>query len=205
VNTPRCALPVLLPDEALLIAAGRGSPDARRTLVLTWGPVVLRWCARLGGPGIDPDDAAHDVFVIVLERVGALRDPRAFPCWLYHVTRSVVARYRRSGWFRRVILGALPDAADEATSAQVRLERDEEARDVLSVLEGLSADFREILVLCEMESRPEAEVAALLKIPVGTVKSRLHRARGAFARKAQARGLASATTWDVDPTLEGTR
>ena len=55
--------------------------------------------------------------------------------------------------------------------------------DVHAVLASLSPDQRAVLVLRDLDGLAEAEVAALLSIPEGTVKSRLHRARGAFARR----------------------
>jgi RNA polymerase sigma-70 factor, ECF subfamily len=168
----------------------RGDARAREELIQAWGPVVLRWCARLGGPGVDAEDAAHDAFVVVLECLSDLRDPQAFPAWLYRVTRSAVARRRRSAWFRRVVLGEEYNSADGLDGPEALAERRDEIRVTREILDELPRDLREILVLCEIESRSEAEVAALIGIPPGTVKSRLHRAREAFGRRARRRSTA---------------
>lgn len=178
------------PTPELLAALSRGEAGARDGLLVAWGPTVLRWCLRLGQPGIDAEDAAHDVFERLLARVHTLRTPEAFPAWLYQTTRRVVRGHRRRAWLRRWVAGApveapdpRPDPARSAASAQ-------EARAVRAALSALPEALREILVLCELEERDGPEVAAFLNLPLGTVKSRLRRARAAFEREARRRGLA---------------
>lgn len=171
----------------LLPALVAGDPQAADRLFVTWGPVVLRWCARLGGPQIDEEDAAHDVFEQVFAKVHTLRDPRAFPAWLYAATRRVVIDHRRRAWLRRWVPGLVPDRADP--HAERKSERDALAVGVRAALDLLPTDLREVLVLCEMEERNATEVADLLGVPLGTVKSRLRRAREQFAEQARRRGL----------------
>jgi RNA polymerase sigma-70 factor (ECF subfamily) len=172
-------------SPALVDAVVRGDSRAREELVATWGPAVLRWCARLGGPRVDEDDAAHDVFEHVLERLHTLRDPAAFPAWLYQITRRVVSDHRRRAWVRRWVGDLLFEPA-----VPPRVDRDDDTRLVRELLDALPADLREVLVLCELEERDAPEVAALVGVPLGTVKSRLRRARERFAAEARARGLA---------------
>ncbi len=173
-----------------VIAGDRAAGDKLYDL---WGPVVLRWCARIGGPRVDEEDAAHDVFEHVFARLHTLRDPRAFPAWLFAATRRVVIDHRRRAWLRRWVPGLLPDVADP--QAEHRVERDDLARTVRDVVDALPADLREVLVLCEMEERNATEVAELVGVPLGTVKSRLRRARERFEAEARRRGLAP----DVEP------
>lgn len=172
-------------SPALVDAVVRGDAQARDELVRSWGPVVLRWCARLGGPRVDEDDAAHDVFEQVLERLHTLRDPAAFPAWLYRTTRRVVSDHRRRAWLRRWVGDLVFEPA-----VPPRVDRDDDARLVLELLDALPADLREVLVLCELEERDAHEVATLVGLPLGTVKSRLRRARARLAAAARARGLA---------------
>jgi RNA polymerase sigma-70 factor, ECF subfamily len=193
--------PLPTSDRALLEAARHADRAAMTALVETWGFAVLQWCTRLGGPGVDAEDAAQDVFVALLQDLGALRDPVAFPAWLMRVTRRVVARRRRSAWFRRVVgwssfthephgdAPSRPEEADPHGGPDANLERADDARVVLEILDDLPARLREVLVLCELESRTEAEAATLLGIPLGTVKSRTRRAREVFTCKARFRGL----------------
>lgn len=171
--------------ETLRAAAG-GDRDAIDALALAWGPTVLRWCARLGGPRVDPEDAAHDAFVRVLDKLHTLRDPQAFPAWLFQTCRSVISLHRRRAWVRRwagAIVGDVPDPADRFADSDL-------AAAVQAALDVLPDELRELLVLCEVEERTDLEAAALLGIPVGTAKSRLRRARERFATEAITRGLA---------------
>lgn len=172
----------------LLPAVVAGDPSARDRLFELWAPVVLRWCARLGGPGIDEEDAAHDVLENVLARAHTIRDARALPAWIFATTRRVIIDHRRRAWFRRWLPVLVPDVADPA--AEHRPERDDLARTVRDALDALPADLREVLVLCELEERNGVEAAELLGVPLGTVRSRLRRARARFEVEARRRGLA---------------
>jgi RNA polymerase sigma-70 factor (ECF subfamily) len=173
------------PSATFLDAVRRDDDAARIALVRAWGPVVLRWCARLGGPGIDPEDTAHDVILHVLSNVGQLRAPEAFPTWLFQITRREVQRHRRRAWFRHWLPGAPADAVDPGVDPA----RADLVRKVQAALDALPAELREVLVLCDLEERPDPEAALLLAIPVGTVKSRLRRARAAFEAEARRRRI----------------
>jgi len=171
-----------------LPAAMRGDTAAWNRILGVWGPAVLRWCARLGGPRIDTEDAAHDVFERAFTHAHTIRDPAAFPGWLFATTRRVVIDHRRRAWLRRWVPGLVPDVP--APGAESRAERNNLAAAVREALEDMPAELREVIVLCELEERNGAEVAELLGVPLGTVKSRLRRARERFEAEARRRGLA---------------
>lgn len=166
---------VPLSDPALVRAAAAGDSDALDVLVGAWGPTVLRWCARLGGGRLDPEDAAHDVFERVFRKLPGLRAPEAFPSWLFQTTRGVVSQHRRRAWLRRWIGAPSEDLPDPRAV-------DPAAADVHAALDTLGADLREVVVLHDVEGRVDREVAALTGLPLGTVKSRLRRGRAALAR-----------------------
>ncbi len=169
-----------------LAAAAAGDRAAVDAMVLAWGPTVLRWCARLGGPGVDAEDAAHDSLVRILGKLHTLKDPAAFPAWLFQTCRSVISRHRRHAWVRRwagPVSRETPDPRDRFVESDL-------ASAVQAALDALPSDLREVLVLCDVEGRCDPEAAALLGIPVGTAKSRLRRARDLFGVEATARGLA---------------
>lgn len=175
-------------DPGILVAAAGGDVSARDRFVSGWLPHVLRWCARLGGPRVDPEDAAHEVFLVVLRRLPELASVRAPGPWLYQVTRKVLAQHRRRVWFSRWVgaFGMDEIAAEPATAGWVRSDL---ARRVQQALEELPADQREVLVLCDMEQFTDQEVATLVGVPVGTVKSRLRIGRDRFRRAATRLGL----------------
>lgn len=182
-------------DSELMGLVQRGDPAAQERLLDHWLPVVVRWCARLGGPRVDPEDAAQDVFLVVLRRIEHVYDAERFPAWLFGITRRTLARHRRRAWFRRWVPGARIDAPDPQPGPARLVDVSETSRAVQDLLETLPAPEREVLVLCLLEERTDREAADLLDIPAGTVKSRLRRARQRFLVEARARGL--------EPSLPG--
>lgn len=176
-------------DDVKLERARRGDVDARDELVEQWLPVVLGWCTRLGGPRVDAEEAAHDVLMVMVRRVDQVYDASRFGPWLFGITRRTVAQHRRRAWFRRWVPGASTDRPDASFGPARLYDVSETGRVVHEVLEGLPDAEREVLVLCLLEERTDREVAELVGVPVGTVKSRLHRARDRFLKAARARDL----------------
>lgn len=171
-------------------AALRGDALARNDLFRAWLPTVLRWCTRLGGPRVDPEDAAHDVFVIAVRRMDQVYEPRRFGAWLFGVTRRTLAHHRRRAWVRRWVPGLEADGPDPGDGPVRLVAISETSRRVQEVLEGLPEIEREVLVLAVLEDRNDTEVAEMLGVPLGTMKSRLFRARARFYERAAAAGLA---------------
>ena len=181
------------PNTAVIEAASRGDAQARSELVAAWGPTVLSWCARLGGPGVDAEDAAHDIFLQLLQDLHQLRQPAAFPAWIYRLSRREIGRHRRRAWLNRTLLGQagpVPGEVEVSSSGdgpEDLVGRAEAVRMVQDAMEDLSAQQREILVLCDLEGRSGPEVAQLLDLPEGTVRSRLRLGRAAFERRIRPR------------------
>jgi RNA polymerase sigma-70 factor (ECF subfamily) len=164
-------------SELLVRQAQQEAPGALDRLCDVWLPVVLGWTTRLGGPRIDPEDAAHDVFLVVFRRIGDVERVEAFKSWLFGITRRVIAAHRRRAWLRRWLPGAVPDVATTAADPGRRAEQTQTADRVWVAILALPDHHREVLVLCDLEERADSEVAELLRVPKGTVKSRLRRAR----------------------------
>lgn len=136
-------------------------------------PTVARWCARLGGPWVDPEDAAQDVLATATTRLATLRNPDDLEPWLFGITRRVLAAHRRRVWLRRWV-GSVPKSApDPGLGPHASAVRAQRARRLQGWLEALPAPQREVVVLCALEERSGPEVARLLGVPLGTIKSRL--------------------------------
>ena len=176
--------------KPILLAARAGRAGAAEELLRAWAPVVLGWCNRLGGPKVNPEDAAQDVLMKVLTHLHTIRQPERFAGWLFQVTRSVVRQHRRAAWVRGWVPGLQVEMVDEGSDPLAWCAEEQTARRVQSALERLPDAQREVVVLCDLEERPAVEVAALLGIPAGTVKSRLRLGRERFRRAAQHLGLA---------------
>src|SRR5262245_16580346 len=113
---------------ALVEAVQCGDLAAREALFSACAPIVRRWCARLGGPTVDAEDAAHDVLLIVLLRIDSLERPACFERWLFGITRRVLARHRRRAWVRRWVPGPIPEAIEHEQLPDRDAEKSDTAR-----------------------------------------------------------------------------
>ncbi len=170
------------PNPGLILAASKGDQRAKHRLLEQWAPVVLGWCTWLDDGRIDPEDAAHDVLVTVLTSIGSLRNPEAFQAWLFVTTKRVVGRHRRKLWLRSCF-SVLEENEYRDPSPDGDAERHQARREVHQILGKLPDDLRQVMLLCIIEERSSSEAAAILHVPVGTVKSRLRRARSRLQRR----------------------
>lgn len=143
--------------------------------------VVLRWVIRLGGPLLSPEDVAQDVFGVAFNKAHTFHGEDA-TAWLYGITRRVVANARRRARFRIAIgLDSAPPPIDPGPGADAVVEQLRRRRHVQEALEKLSLKHREALVLVDLEERSAVDAAQYIGVSVGTLYSRLHYARKAFA------------------------
>lgn len=173
-----------LPDTptALVERAQRGEREALERLVRAWMPQVLRWCARLSGPGVSPQDAAHEVVLVMMQRLDSLRSAPHFGGWLFGIARRVCAAHTRKA-ARAPVAEATRDLPDARAGRWPELSAT--AQLVQRALGALSEDQREVFVLIELEGHTAVEVARLLDLPEGTVRSRLGRGRERFREAAR--------------------
>jgi RNA polymerase sigma factor (sigma-70 family) len=177
-----------LSDGQLLerYAAGRDEA-AFAALVRRHGPMVLGVCRRVAGNSPDAEDAFQATFLVLVRKAASLRSRELVGNWLYGVAyrtalkaRAVAARRRARE--RQVEEMPHPEVApDEAWSDLLPL-LDRE-------LERLPDKYRVPLVLCELEGRGRKEVARRLRLPEGTLSSRLATARRLLAARLTRRGL----------------
>lgn len=129
----------------------------------------------------EAEDLVQDAFVQAFVKLNSFQGASAFYTWLYRIAMNLAFSRRRrrrthlSVEQSRELAGSEPVAPDPPASAS--LEREEGAQAVHAALAKLSDEHRAILVLREMEGCDYETIAAMLDLPVGTVRSRLHRAR----------------------------
>lgn len=161
---------------------------------LAWEGLVRRFQGRVFGLALhylrdreEARDAAQEVFLKVYRHLDRLEEGRAFLPWLLRLTRNACLDRLRRLKVRRPEEGLVPvDEAAEvparATSAEEELLTDGRRALVYRALGALSARSREVIVLKDIEEMTLREIAELLGVTVGTVKSRSHRARLELAR-----------------------
>lgn len=154
-----------------------------RALVIDHFDFIWRLLCRLGVPELDVDDAAQQVFIVATQRLGDV--PRGGErTFLYGTALRTAATIRRN--LRRRARWVEPGPADCASSDPTpheELERRQALQFLDQVLLHLDDDLREVFVLCEIEELTAPQVAAIAEVPVGTVASRLRRARREFGQQ----------------------
>ncbi|MEU4782308.1 RNA polymerase sigma factor [Micromonospora sp. NPDC023633] len=167
-----------LPDgvEDLAGSAARGDPAALDALLVAVRPEVLRLCARLLPHREDAEEACQDALLALARGIGRFEGRSSFHTWLYRLTANRArSTYRvlRRRW--RVEAGGvpLPDPVDPRRTSVVAGTR----LDLLDALDALRPEFAEAVALRDVLGLGYREIADLLGLPDGTVKSRIHEAR----------------------------
>lgn len=151
-----------------------------REMVAAHHGLIWRVVRRLGVSEADADDAAQEVFFVAASRLDDIETgkERAF---LYSTAARVAANARRSLRRRRAAHDNYENAPRDVVPLPDALSDQRKAREVLDeILDALPDDMREVLVLFEMKELSIQEIAEALDMPLGTVGSRLRRAREKF-------------------------
>lgn len=151
---------------------------------------VMRWAARLGGPGVDVEDVVQDVFLIARRRLPSFDTdgPGRVTTWLFRTTEKVVQAARRKQRLRRWLSQAADLAPAPGTGGPTpadALERTRSINDVYRVLDRLPERQRRVLILFEIEGLSTDQIGELVGARVGTVRVWLFRARASFMEEHQ--------------------
>jgi RNA polymerase sigma-70 factor (ECF subfamily) len=158
------------PDEALLVLrASAGDRPALEALLQQASPALHRYAASLAGAQ-DADDILQDTLIQICRKLPWLEQPERFRAWSYRIASRLAFRHLRRQ--RRVTTVAMEDALVAEIEASPPA-MDEAALDHLLEHAALSPASRAVLLLHFREEMPLSEMAAVLEIPLGTVKSRL--------------------------------
>ena len=167
-------------DSALLGRARRGDETAFSQLFARHQRQVFRYAAYMGGADT-ADDIVQDTFVAVLRQKDKTDTVTGSVIgYLIGIARHLVMKHRVQPWSDAE--DALKVPSDEP-SAFDRFVLSESVDQIRAAVKSLPAAYREVVVLCELEDIDYAAAAAMMQCPVGTVRSRLHRARALLAAK----------------------
>jgi RNA polymerase sigma factor (sigma-70 family) len=168
----------LLPDRRLTAAAGASvvggeSLDGMTRALLAQLPGLRRYATALVGNAADADDLVQDCVERALARRDTLRDPQSLGRWL----RVILHNLHVTALRRRSATGVPVDDLAEDLALSAPPENRDQIRDLVRAMAGLSVEHRQILLLITLEGLSYREVAETLDVPIGTVMSRLARAR----------------------------
>jgi len=170
-----------VPDDAALLArVAGGDHEAFATLMRRHEDRVFAVCLRLMGSRAAALDASQETFLTLYRKAGQYRATAAVGTWLYRITVNTCYDLLRKEKRRRS--ERIPEDLDPVDSAAQDPYTSVELRPSIEVaLSQLSPEFRSVVVMADMQGFSLPEVAQTLELPVGTVKSRLFRARRQLA------------------------
>jgi RNA polymerase sigma-70 factor, ECF subfamily len=171
--------PPFEPTDAELIERFRsGHADSFATLVSRHERRVYNLAYRMLGRSEDARDAAQEAFLSCYRHIASFRGEAAFTTWLHRITVNACYDALRKRPPDPSPLSEIPEPAPARDHADQAVA----AVDVQRALLRIPPEFRGVLVLHDIQGLPYEDVAEALEIPLGTVKSRLHRGRVALAR-----------------------
>jgi len=167
------------PDEETLVErARRGDPDAFEALVVSYQPLAFRTAFVIAGDAADAEEAAQDAFVKAHRALGRFRSGEPFRPWLLTIVANEARNRRRSRGRRAALALRAADPGAPGEDPEAAALASERRKRLLTAVERLRDDDREVLACRYFLDLSEEETAAALGIARGTVKSRTHRALG---------------------------
>lgn len=179
------------PDRELVVLAQAGNEQAFEALVVKYQRRIARHVARYIRSAADVEDVVQETFVRAYRGLQSFRGESAFYSWLYRISTNVALNFIKR-CPEEVLLG--DDAPEERADAFVPGVSDSEnperilmASQIADVVQrGLSRmrpEHVDALTLFEVEGKTYSEIAEMLSVPIGTVRTRISRAREALARR----------------------
>lgn len=179
-------------DERLVDRARDGDHGAFRQLFERYSPLVYRVAFRMLGHPEDAADLTQDVFVRAYERLSTLQHGQAFQAWITRLTVNLARDRQRRHRLATTTLDVSSSETDEVIERSLpssdppldhRLMTQELSQQLQAALLDLSPEHRAVIILHHLEHVPVEEMSATLQVPVGTIKSRLARARAELRRR----------------------
>ncbi len=185
----------LIADEDLkyVVLCQKGDVEAFSELVERHQKKLLNIAYRMLGDYDDACDVTQEAFIAAYKAIKKFKGEAKFSTWLYRIVINYAKNRLKQLQIRAKREGVSFDAAGEIKTKEAwsqphavganpcaQLEKKEREEQVQKCISALDEEFKEVLVLCDIEGLSYEEIKDILKIPEGTVKSRLARARGAL-------------------------
>ncbi|MDD5565495.1 MAG: sigma-70 family RNA polymerase sigma factor [Candidatus Omnitrophica bacterium] len=178
-------------DSAIIEKAASGDMEAFEQVYRTFSGFVYNVALRVTRNSPDAEEVTQDVFMKIFHELRQFQFRSAFKTWVYRITTNTAINYYRKTKRERkdrVDFEGVIDTVRSDYSTRDEVMRNDSESKIRALLEVLSPAHKMCLILREIEGLRYQEIAAILAIPVNTVRSRLKRARQALLEAAQ-RGL----------------
>jgi len=165
-------------DEELYRLMKSGDREAFGELYERRGPALRRYALHMSGSAAVAEEVSHEVFIQLMRANTNFDDKRgSLEGWMYGVARNLVRVIRRQG--------PVQEPVDQPARHDIlgELIHEESVTALHGALRELPVLYRDAVVLCDLEEMSYEEASRAMGCPVGTVRSRLHRARGLLAAK----------------------
>jgi RNA polymerase sigma factor (sigma-70 family) len=162
-------------DELLALRCQLGERAAFDELIQRWAEPLRRYVLRSSGDVDAADDLVQEIWVAVVQGIAHLRDAARFRSWLFGIAHRTLMNRLRASY--ATVVDSATDVHDVAAQ-ELSNDREESLRAVEQGLALLPLPERDVLTLFYLQELSLAEIASVMLVPVGTVKSRLFRARG---------------------------
>jgi len=182
------AVPADLELELLIVRCQLGDVAAFDALIERWHLPLWKYARRVTGSDDAAAEMVQEVWLRVVRGLTRLREAGRFRPWLFGIARRVLMDRLRERYAQPVIV---PVEDVDLRAADAELEDAIDLDRLHADLSKLPVVEREALVLFYLDELSLAEMAEVLQVPVGTVKSRLHRARGLLRQRLEAQGITS--------------
>lgn len=163
-----------LAEKRWIIALSQGDSTALGGIYQMYGERIFRYTYRMLGNRSDAEDATAETFLRVMRRSAELRADGAFRTWLFRIARNLCIDKLRQHRLMELPPDAQYSGAEERTTLRVTVHQ---------ALNDLPTEYRDPLMLCDLEEMSAKEAAAILQISVPALKSRLYRGRRALRDK----------------------
>ncbi len=169
------------PDGVLVERTLKGDLRAFESIVERHRDVVFRVAARIVGPE-EAHDVGQDAFLRAFHRLSSFKGEAPFRSWLLQITHhaaiNAATRRRPEPVDSEIERAGESDTAEHERRPAEQLERSEREERLQLKLAMLRPSYRSLVVLRDLEGLSYGEIASVLEMPIGSVKGRLHRARG---------------------------
>lgn len=164
--------------ELLILRCRRGEKNALEELIHNWEKRLFYYVRKLVDNEQDAWDILQEIWLKVIRGIKLLREPRSLPTWLYRIARNTAMSHLRAQHSKLVLINENENTSYVDGSTEHF--HFEDAEQVHYGLSRVSLPHREVLTLYFLQDLALEEIAEVLEIPLGTVKSRLYYAKNAL-------------------------
>lgn len=171
-------------SDITLIARAIRHPEAYRDLLNRYQERLIHSLLHLTGSQEEACDVAQQAFLQAWQKLASFRGDSAFYTWLYRIAVNIIRSDNRRRRVSTISLDAMPssdgfvaDSISGTSDPSRPLDRDEQIQAVRMALQQIPEEFRQPLILKEIDGMSYEQIHEVLGIPVGTVRSRIFRAR----------------------------